>query len=92
VLDILRLWVLVLQFSDQGFYRGLSEEKLCGCAACWHLCCCPFFACCCFHVQKAAAFLCVAGISGLVFGQVLVVLCLAFCAIVLWSILDCFFS
>jgi hypothetical protein len=30
--------------------------------------------------------------GGLVFGQGLVVLCLAFCAIVLWSIWDCFFS
>jgi hypothetical protein len=35
VLDILRLWVLVLQFSDQGFYWGLSEEPLCGCVACF---------------------------------------------------------
>jgi hypothetical protein len=67
VLDILRLWVLVLQFSDQGFYWGLSEEQLCGCVACWHFCCCPF-ACCCFHGQKEAAVLCVAGIGGLVFG------------------------
>jgi hypothetical protein len=87
----LRLWVLVLQFSDQGFYWGLSEEQLCGCVACWHLCCCPFV-CCCFHAQKEAAVLCVAGIGGLVFGQVLVVLCLAFCGIVLWSILDCYFG
>jgi hypothetical protein len=91
VLDILRLWVLVLQFSDQGFYWELSEEQLCGCVACWHLCCCPF-ARCCFHAQKEAAVLCVAEIGGLVFGQDLVVLCLAFCGIVLWSILDCFFS
>jgi hypothetical protein len=75
VLDILRIWVLVLQFSDQGFYWGLSEEQLCGCVACLHLCCCPFarccfhaqIACCCFHAQKEAAFLCVAD---------LVVLCL----------------
>jgi hypothetical protein len=67
VVDILRLWVLVLQFSDQGFYWGLSEEQLCGCVACWHFCC-SSFACCCFHAQKEAAVLCVAGIGGLVFG------------------------
>jgi hypothetical protein len=67
VLDILRLWVLVLQFSDQGFYWVLSEEQLCGCVACWHFCCCSSFACCCFHAQKEAAVLCVAGFGGLVF-------------------------
>jgi hypothetical protein len=39
-----------------------------------------------FHAQKEPAVLCVAGIGDLVFGQDLVVLCLAFCGIVLWSI------
>jgi hypothetical protein len=29
VLDILRLWVLVLQFLGQGFFWVISEEQLC---------------------------------------------------------------
>jgi hypothetical protein len=34
VLDILRLWVLVLQFLGQGFFWVISEEQLC--VVCWH--------------------------------------------------------
>jgi hypothetical protein len=34
VLDILGLWVLVLQFLGQGFFWVISEEQLC--VVCWH--------------------------------------------------------
>jgi hypothetical protein len=34
VLDILRLWVLVLQFLGQGFFWVISEEQVC--MVCWH--------------------------------------------------------
>jgi hypothetical protein len=65
VLDILRLWVLVLQFLGQGFFWVISEEQLCVWSA--GTFCCSSFAYCCFHAQKEAAVLCAAGIGGLVF-------------------------
>jgi hypothetical protein len=34
VLDILRLWFLVLDFLGQGFFWVISEEQVC--VVCWH--------------------------------------------------------
>jgi hypothetical protein len=80
VLDILRLWFLVLEFLGQGFFWVISEEQVC--VVCWHFLLFGLLLCAAVPRRIRRLQFCAQ--------QELVVLCFAYFGIVLWSILDCF--